>query len=98
MTGFDEKGVYYFYRGRVALYALLRALNVEAGDEVIIPGFTCIAVPSPIIGMGARPVYVDIDPETYNLDPSALEPKITIRSKAIIAPHSYGIPSQMDPS
>src|SRR6266852_1438228 len=96
MKAVSEDNTFYFYRGRVAFYALLRALNIQPGDEVLIPGFTCIAVPSPILGMGARPVYVDVDPETYNIDPSALEAKITPRSKAIIAQHSYGIPCQMD--
>src|ERR1700736_4776021 len=88
---------FYFYRGRVALYALLRAMNILPGDEILIPGFTCIAVPSPILGMRARPVYVDIDPRTYNIDPVELARKVTSRSKVIVAQNTFGIPCDMDP-
>jgi perosamine synthetase len=93
----SPENTFYFYRGRVALYALLRALNVQPGDEVLIPGFTCVAVPSPILGMRVRPVYVDIDPRTYNIDPAELERKVTNRSKVIIVQHTFGIPCDMDP-
>jgi perosamine synthetase len=96
MTSLPAEGTYYFYRGRVALYALLRALNIQPGDEVLVPGFTCIAVPSPILGLRAKPVYVDIDPETYNIDPRELAKRITYRSRVIIAQHTFGIPSDMD--
>jgi perosamine synthetase len=92
----DLTDAFYFYRGRVALYAILRAFDVHPGDEVLMPAFTCVAVPSPILGMGARPVYVDIDPRNYNLDPVSLEQRITPRSRVILAQHSYGIPCDMD--
>jgi perosamine synthetase len=97
MKAFSVENTFYFYRGRVAFYALLRALNIQPGDEVLVPGFTCIAVPSPILGIGARPVYVDIDPRTYNIDPVELERRITSRSKVIVAQHTFGIPCDMDP-
>jgi perosamine synthetase len=93
---FSEENTFYFYRGRVALYALLRALKIQPGDEVLIPGFTCSAVPSPVLGMLARPVYVDIDPRTYNIDPVDLERRVTNRSKVIVAQHTFGIPCDMD--
>ena len=96
MNGVSGNRTFYYYRGRVALYALLRALTLESGDEVLVPGFTCIAVPSPILGMGARPVYVDIDPNSYNIDPRKLEGLITPRSRVIVAQHTYGIPCDMD--
>jgi|SRR5579875_71805 len=96
MKRFLSDNTFYFYRGRVALHGLLRALNIEPGDEVLIPGFTCIAVPSPILGLGARPIYVDIDPANYNLNPAALDRQVTKRSKAIIAQHTFGIPCEMD--
>ncbi len=86
---------FYFFRGRVAFYALLRALEVQPGDEVLIPGFTCVAVPSPILGIRARPVYVDINPATYNIDPVDLERKVSNRSRVIVAQHTYGIPCDM---
>ena len=92
----SEENAFYFYRGRVAFYALLRALGVEPGDEVLIPAFTCIAVPSPILGMRVRPVYVDINRSTYNIDPNDLEKKLTSKTRVIVAQHTFGIPCDMD--
>ena len=96
MQFFATNKVFYFFRGRVAFYSLLRALDLQPGDEVLIPAFTCVAVPSPILGMRARPVYVDIDPATYNIDPDELEDHITPRTRVILAQHTYGIPCDMD--
>jgi len=96
MTGPTSQNTFYFYRGRVALYALLRILNLDPGDEVIIQAFTCLAVPRPIVGLGLRPVYVDIDPRTYNADPAQVKCRITERTRAIIVQHTFGIPASMD--
>jgi perosamine synthetase len=85
-----------FWKGRVAMYAILRALGVGEGDEVILPGYTCVMDVNPIKYLGARPVYVDIDPATYNLDPRLLPGKITERTKVIVAQHTYGYPCEMD--
>jgi len=96
MTGSTSENTFYFYRGRVALYALLRTLNMEPGDEVILQAFTCLAVPSPIVALGLCPVYIDIDPRTYNLDPAQVECRITNRTRVIIVQHTFGIPAPMD--
>ena len=85
-----------FWKGRVALYALLRALGVGAGDEVILPGYTCVMNVNPIKYVGARPVYVDIEPDTFNMNVNLLEGKITNKTKVIIAQHTYGYPCEMD--
>jgi perosamine synthetase len=92
-----------FYKGRVALYAILKALRVSEGDTVIFPGFTCIMVPNAAIYLGARPVYVDIEPESFNMDPVKLEAAIggmsaaaIKRVKAIVVQHTFGIPADMD--
>jgi perosamine synthetase len=85
-----------FWKGRVALYAILRALGVGAGDEVVVPGYTCVMVANPIKYLGAKPVYVDIEPATYNVDPALIEEKLTARTKVIIAQHTYGYPAAMD--
>lgn len=85
-----------FDRGSTALYALLRAMGVKQGDEVIAPIFTCPAVPWPIVRTGAKPIYVDIDPHTYNLHPDKVKAKITKDTKVIIAQHTFGIPAEMD--
>lgn len=97
MITLPPSSTFYFYRGRVALYALLRGLGVQPGDEILIPGFTCVAVPSPILGLRATPVYVDIDPTTYNMTALEIERKITPRTRVIVAQHTFGIPCDMDP-
>jgi perosamine synthetase len=85
-----------FWKARVALYAVLRSLGVGPGDEVILPGYTCVMNVNPIKYLGAKPVYVDIEPDTCNMDVSLLEEKITPRTKVIIAQHTYGYPCDMD--
>lgn len=76
--------------GTDALQIALMALGVGPGDEVIIPGFTYIATAETVMLLGARPVYVDVDSRTYNLDPSILESAITPRTKSIIPVSLYG--------
>lgn len=76
--------------GTDALQIALMALGVGPGDEVITPGFTYIATAETVALLGARPVYVDIDPHTYNLDTRLLEAAITPRTKAIVPVSLYG--------
>ncbi|MBY0235425.1 MAG: DegT/DnrJ/EryC1/StrS family aminotransferase [Burkholderiaceae bacterium] len=76
--------------GTDALQIALMALGVGPGDEVITPGFTYIATAETVALLGAKPVYVDIDARTYNLDPALLEASITPRTKAIIPVSLYG--------
>lgn len=76
--------------GTDALQIALMALGVGPGDEVITPGFTYIATAEAAAVLGAKPVYVDIDPRTYNMDPALLEAAITPRTKAIIPVSLYG--------
>lgn len=76
--------------GTDALQIAQMAVGVAYGDEVITPGFTYIATAETVAVLGARPVYVDIDPRTYNLDPTLLEAAITPRTKAIIPVSLYG--------
>jgi dTDP-4-amino-4,6-dideoxygalactose transaminase len=90
------KRTFAFWKGRVALYALLRALNVGESDEVILPGYTCVANVNPIKYVGAKPVYVDIELDTFNMDVGLLEEKFTNNTKVIIAQHTYGYPCEMD--
>lgn len=76
--------------GTDALQIAQMAFGIGPGDEVITPGFTYIATAETVAVLGAKPVYVDIDPRTYNLDPAKLEAAITPRTKAIIAVSLYG--------
>src|SRR5581483_3357364 len=83
--------------GTAALHLALLALGVGAGDEVITTTHTFIATSEAIVLTGARPVLVDIDPRTYNIDARKIEAAITPRTKAIIPVHLYGQPAEMDP-
>ena len=83
--------------GTDALILALRACGVQAGDEVLIPPFTFVATGSAVSALGAKPVFVDIRPDTYNLDPSDLARRLTVRTRAIIAVHLYGLACDMDP-
>ena len=83
--------------GTVALHLSLMALGVGPGDEIIVPTLTFVATANAVTYCGARPVFVDSDLETWNLDPSLLERLITPRTKGIIAVHLYGHPADMDP-
>ena len=83
--------------GSDALYLSVKALGIGKGDEVITVSHTFISTVDAITRNGAKPVFVDIDPETYTMDVSQIEKKITERTKAIIPVHLYGHPADMDP-
>ncbi|HLG17489.1 MAG TPA: DegT/DnrJ/EryC1/StrS family aminotransferase [Blastocatellia bacterium] len=83
--------------GTAALHLALTAIRVGPGDEVITSAHTFIATAEAISRTGARPVFVDIDPHTFNIDPNLVEDAVTRRTKAIIAVHLFGQPAQMDP-
>ncbi len=85
-----------FWKGRVAMYAILKAMGVGEGDEVILPGYTCVMDVNPVKYLGARSVFVDVEPVTYNVDVGLLKAKITPRTKVIVAQHTYGYPCEMD--
>jgi dTDP-4-amino-4,6-dideoxygalactose transaminase len=82
--------------GTDALILALRACGVQAGDEVMLPPFTFVATGSAVSALGAKPVFVDIVPGTFNLDPAELERRVTPRTRAIIAVHLYGLAADMD--
>lgn len=94
----DYFGVKYaipFNSGRAALYTILKYLNLQNDDEVVLQAFTCVAVPNAVIWAGAKPVYVDIT-DTMTIDPTDLEKKITNKTKAIVIQYTFGIPGEID--
>jgi perosamine synthetase len=93
---FDSKFAIAMNSGTATLHASLVALGVKRGDEIITPSLTVIMDTTAILHAHAIPVYVDIDKETFNLDPKKVESAITPRTKAIIAVSLYGLPPELD--
>ncbi|MBI1812266.1 aminotransferase class I/II-fold pyridoxal phosphate-dependent enzyme [Candidatus Peregrinibacteria bacterium] len=95
-TALEEKfhaKAFLFSTGREALFAFLRSIPANPGDEVIVQGYTCVVVPNAIHGAGLTPIYCDIERDTLNLDCDALEMLITPKTRAIICQHTFGIPA-----
>src|SRR4030067_283401 len=82
--------------GTTALHVALLASGIGKGDEVVTSPFTFIASANAILYTGARPVFIDIDPTTYNINPALIEAAITPRTKAILPVHLFGLSCDMD--
>jgi perosamine synthetase len=83
--------------GTAALELAVAALGLGRGDEVILPTFTIISCATAVVRAGATPVVVDSDPDTWNVDVSRIEEKITPRTRAVMVVHTYGLPTDMSP-
>jgi dTDP-4-amino-4,6-dideoxygalactose transaminase len=83
-------------RGRMAFYYIARALDLPPGSEVVFPALTFWVVPEMARAAGLKPVFADVDPVTFNLDPAALERVITPATRAVVPTHIYGLPCDMD--
>lgn len=83
--------------GTAALHAAVAAAGVEPGDEVLVPALTFLASATSVVHHQGIPVFADIDPETFTLDPAEVEGRITSRTRAIIAVHLHGLPADMNP-
>lgn len=92
----DPDNIFLYWKGRAALYAILKAMEIGAGDEVIVQAYTCVVVANAIIYLGAIPVYVDIDPTTYNINVNLLAASITEKTKAVICQNTYGLSSNLN--
>ncbi|QJW91572.1 DegT/DnrJ/EryC1/StrS family aminotransferase [Spirosoma taeanense] len=82
--------------GTNALITALTQLDVRAGDEVLVPPYTFTATVAAVLATGAMPIFVDVDPETFQIDPAKIEAKITPRTKAILPVHILGLPADMN--
>jgi perosamine synthetase len=83
--------------GTAALHLALLGAGVKLGDEVILPSFTFVATAEIVVMAGAKPVFVDIDPDTYDISPKKIERAVTKRTRAIIPVDLYGLPADMQP-
>lgn len=83
--------------GTAALHLALKAVDIREGDEVIIPDFTMAAVLFAVLYCRSRPVFIDVEPDTWNINIRNIEQKVTEKTKAIIVVHTYGHPADMDP-
>lgn len=92
----NAEQIFLYWKGRVALYALLKAMGIKPGDEVIIPAFTCVVVPNAIIYLGAKPIYVDIDPSVLNPTKDIIEAAINTKTKCIIIQNTFGLSHQVE--
>lgn len=93
---FEVKYAVSFNSGRSGLMAILSSLGLEKGSEVLLQAFTCNAAPNPVIWSGLKPVFVDVDKNTFNIDVEDLKKKITPKSKAVIVQHTFGLAAEMD--
>jgi len=82
--------------GTTAICMALRELGIKKGDEVIVPALTFVATVNPVVHLGGTPVFVDVDPSTWNIDHREIEKAVTKKTKAIIPVHLYGNPCCMD--
>lgn len=88
--------IFLYWKGRVALYAALKAMGIGKGDEVILPAFTCVVVPNAILYLGATPIYVDIDRSTLNTDLQQIKNVVTERTKCILIQNTFGLSSEVE--
>ena len=90
------KYAFSFNSGRSAFLAILRSLNFSQDNEVLLQAFTCNAAANPIIWADLKPVYVDCNEKTFNIDVEDLKKKIEPRSRVVVAQHTFGLPANMD--
>lgn len=93
---FQTKYAISFISGRTAFWAILKSLGIKEGDEVLLQAYTCVVVPNSITSLGVKPVWVDIDEETFNMDVKDLEKKISKKSKATIVQHTFGQAAEIE--
>jgi perosamine synthetase len=92
----SSANVFTYWKGRVGLYAILKAFGVKENEEVIIPAFTCVVVPNAIIYLRAKPIYVDIDKQTYNTTLHHIKEAITPNTKCILIQNTFGLSSEVE--
>ena len=92
----NTENIFLYWKGRVALYALLKAMGIKANDEIILPAYTCVVVPNAILYLGATPIYIDVSNDHYNMDIDLIKEAITPQTKVIICQNTYGLSSNLE--
>lgn len=93
---FETQNVCMYDSGRSAIMEVLKAFGIGPGDEVLVHAFTCLVVANPVVWVGAKPVFVDVNSKNFNFDLADLKKKITNKTKAIIIQHTFGIPEDVE--
>jgi len=86
----NSNNIYTFASGRMGFYSILKVIDIQEDDEIIIPSYTCVVVPNAILYSGAKPIYCDINSNDYNIDISKIEALITPKTKVLYAQHTFG--------
>lgn len=92
----SEFKAFAFDSARSSFYQILKAWGIGEGDEVLVPSFTCVVIINSVMETGAKPIYVDVNFETFNMDLADLEKKRTDKTRAVLAQHTFGIPMNVD--
>lgn len=85
-----------FLSGRTCLWAILKSLGIGRGDEVLLQAYTCVVVPNSIISLGAKPIWVDINEETFNMNAADFKKKVTKKSRAVVVQHTFGQAAEIE--
>jgi len=96
VLGTVPEHIHLYWKGRVALYALLKAARITRGDEVIIPGFTCVVVPNAVLYSGAIPVYIDIQRSGLNPSFADIRAAVTPKTRVIILQNTFGLSTELE--
>ncbi|MAZ36470.1 MAG: hypothetical protein CL842_03345 [Crocinitomicaceae bacterium] len=92
----QEDEVFLYWKGRVALYTVLKALGVTKGDEVLLQAFTCVVVPNAIIYTGATPIYVDVKTETFNMGLEGVKTRVSDKTKVVVIQNTFGLSTEVE--
>lgn len=94
--GASAGDIFPYWKGRVALFALLKAMGIGRGDEVVMPAFTCVVVPNAVLYAGATPVYVDIDPISLNPSAETIAEALSERTRCVLVQNTFGLSTEVE--
>lgn len=92
----ENRSIFFYWKGRVGLFAILKAIGIGKDDEVVMPGLTCVVVPNAVIYLGAKPVYVDVNIDTCNASFDSIKSAVTDKTKVILVQNTFGLSTDVD--